>query len=294
MAENPELCRPPSALSQGEADDPVTARSGAGALLSRDISAAGFKKCLILLLLTGLVIRTAFLLEHARTPSFAVPTLDQVYYDTVAKMLLAGDDLHALHGFRPLLYPIFLASCYKVGGASGADLAIVVQHLLGVGTALLVAIIGARLFRHRMSGIIAGALYLLAPVPLYFEGELLIEPAYVFLIFAAIWVHLQAAEKTGWKAALLWLSGGALMVLAAQARANIMVFLAVYPLFALWRLLEPVLSRRGNRDRPPQPSNEPGWLVPALPLAGLAGALLMAIPWGLFNLRQSDHFHLLP
>src|SRR5215470_14728673 len=134
----------------------------------RDISASVFKKGLLWLFLLGLIIRVAFLLEHARTPSFAVPTLDQVYYDTIAKMLLAGEDLHELHGFRPLLYPMFLAFCYKVGGAWGPDLAILLQHLLGVGTGILVALLGARLFKHRLSGLLGGTLYLLAPVPLYF------------------------------------------------------------------------------------------------------------------------------
>ena len=31
-----------------------------------------------------------------------------------------------------------------------------------------------------------------------------------------------------------------------------------------------------------------------LPLCGLLGALLMTIPWGIVNMSQSDHFHLLP
>ena len=32
----------------------------------------------------------------------------------------------------------------------------------------------------------------------------------------------------------------------------------------------------------------------ALPLLGLAGGLAMAVPWGVFNMCQSDHFHLVP
>jgi tetratricopeptide (TPR) repeat protein len=282
--------------------------------LGSDISELVFKKALVLLFIAGLIVRVAFLLEHARTPSFAVPTLDQVYYDTVAKMLLAGEDLHQLHGFRPLLYPMFLAFCYKVGSSWGPDLAIVLQHVCGVATAVLVAVLGARLFKHRLSGLIGGALFLLAPVPLYFEGELLIEPTYIFLIFIALWLHLLAAEKTGWKSAALWCLCGALIVLAAQARANIMVFLAIYPIFALWRALS-----RGERENGPQsvgeaerdgitggrpllsplPGGEGNSIFPratqaTLPLCGMIGALLMAIPWGIVNMSQSDHFHLLP
>src|ERR1700756_3680848 len=80
------------------------------------IFAAFFRKGLVFLVLLGLVVRLGFFVEHAASPSFGVPTLDQTYYDTVARMLLAGEDLHGLHGFRPLLYPLFLAVWYKLGG----------------------------------------------------------------------------------------------------------------------------------------------------------------------------------
>ncbi len=191
-------------------------------------------------------------------------------------MLLNGEDLSLLHGFRPVLYPMFLAIWYKLGGAWGVDLALAVQHLLGVATGLIVALLGARLFRHRLSGVLGGLLYLLAPVPLYFEGELLIESSYTFLICFGLLLHLHAIENRGWKTAALWLIGGALMVLAAQARANILVFLAVYPLFTAWRWW-----------------HERKFSV-ALPLLGLVGGFVMMIPWGFVNMNQSGEFHLLP
>ncbi len=191
-------------------------------------------------------------------------------------MLLNGEDLHLLHGFRPVLYPMFLAVWYKLGGAWGVDLALAVQHLLGVATGLIVALLGARLFRHRLSGVMGGLLYLLAPVPLYFEGELLIESSYTFLICFGLLLHLYATENRGCKRASLWLVGGALMVLVAQARANILVFLAVYPLFTAWRW-------RHERK-----------FSAVLPLLGLVGGFAMMIPWGFVNMNQSGEFHLLP
>lgn len=265
----PEASTPHPALP-----DPAQAKGNS--IFGTDISVAAFNRALILLCLLGLIVRIGFYVEHAHNPSFGVPTLDQVYYDTVARMLLAGEDLHELHGFRPLLYPMFLAVWYQLGGGWGVELALLVQHLLGVATGVLVALLGARLFRHRLCGVLGGALFLLAPVPLYFEGELLIEPSYVFLICAALWLHLRAADLTGWKGALIWAACGAMTVLAAQARANILVFLAAYPVLAVWRAW---------RLRQ--------WAA-ALPLLGLAGGLAMAIPWGLLNLRQSEHFHLVP
>jgi Tfp pilus assembly protein PilF len=296
----------PSTVSSSEID--LGRETGAGLVKSPgapfgvDFGSLAFRKGLLLLFLAGLIIRAGFLIEHARTPSFAVPTLDQVYYDMVARMLLAGQDLHELHGFRPLLYPMFLAACYKLGGTWGPELAIVVQHILGVATGVFVALLGARMFRHRLSGLVGGALFLLAPVPLYFEGELLIEPTYIFLIFAALWLHFEAASKPGWKGAVLWLICGALIVLAAQARANIMVFLAIYPLFFLWRVVRAWLpSSLTPRLQHGASSPESGTATTSglafrslAPLCGLLGALLMAIPWGIVNMRQSDNFHLLP
>jgi 4-amino-4-deoxy-L-arabinose transferase-like glycosyltransferase len=254
----------------------LAAPDDAGFVFGKDISAAKFKDALVLLFLLGLIVRIGYFVEHAHSPFFGVPVLDEKYYDTVAKMLLAGDDLHELHGFRPLLYPMFLAVLYKLGGSAGITLALFVQHLLGVATGLIVVLLAARLFRHRLCGVAAGILFLLAPVPLFFEGELLIESSYIFLICLNLLLLLRAANSNGWRSALLWLLCGALTILTSQARANVLVFLAVYPLFAAWRW----------------------WRVQTtaalLPLLGLAGALAMMIPWGIINMRQSDHFHLMP
>lgn len=266
-----------AALKEKEALVDAMVRPKATAIFRTDISHLNFQRGLALLVLLGLFVRIGFYIEHAHAPSFAVPTLDQKYYDTVARMLLNGEDLRELHGFRPLLYPLFLAGCYKVGGGWGIDLAVFVQHLLGIGTGILVGLLGARLFRNRLCGLFGGLLFLLAPVPLYFEGELLTEPLYTFLICLGLVLAVHASESKGWKGASLWMASGALTILISQARANILVFLAVYALLPLWRL-------RNSRS-----------VTSLLPACGLIGAALMAVPWGCINMNQCDgHFHLLP
>ena len=72
-------------------------------------------------------------------------------------------------------------------------------------------------------------------MPLYFEGELLIEPSYTFFICVGLLLALRAAEARGRQSALFWLISGGLTMLTSQARANILVFMAIYPLFAVWR-----------------------------------------------------------
>jgi Tfp pilus assembly protein PilF len=248
----------------------------AGSAFGKDIPARVFKNYLVYLFVLGLIVRTGFMLEHARSPSFGVLTLDQKYYDTAARMLLAGEDLHQLHGFRPLLYPMFLAVLDKLGGARGVDLAVAVQHLLGVLTGVLAALIGARLFRHRLGGLAGGVLYLLAPVPLYFEGELLIESSYIFLICLLLLLLLHTAGVAGWKGGWLWLLCGALTVLTAQARPNILVFMAVFPLLAGWFWWH-------SRQR-----------AALLPLLGLIGGVAMAVPWGFVNKMQLNQFQIMP
>ncbi len=253
---------------------PVGERTPAGQF--RDISRLQWHRALVALALLGLVTRALFFLEHAANPSFGVPTLDQKYYDLVARMLVNGEDLRELNGFRPLLYPMFLAVFYKLGGGWGVDLALLMQHMLGIMTGLIVAFMGAMLLRNRLAGILGGALYLLAPVPLYFEGELLIESSYTFMICLALLVHLHATRTSGLRAGAWWFSCGALVGLAAQGRANILVFLAVYPLFTAWRCLH---------------SRTPASFTP---LIGLPGALIMMTVWGCINMRQSETFHLMP
>jgi tetratricopeptide (TPR) repeat protein len=255
---------------------PDNANQGAVASFGKDVSTGNFQRCLAGLFLLGLIVRACFLIEHARSPSFAVLTLDQKYYDAAARLLLGGQDLRQLHGMRPLLYPMFLAALYKLGGAHGVELAVVAQHLLGVLTGVLAALLGARLFGHRLCGLAGGVLFLLAPVPLYFEGELLIESSYTFLICLGLLLHLRAAGAAGGKGGRLWLLCGGLAVLTAQARANILVFLAVYPLLAGWRWW---------RARQP---------AALWPLLGLLGGLVMGISWGFVNKMQSGHFQVIP
>jgi tetratricopeptide (TPR) repeat protein len=257
-------------------ENPTQTAASPDSAFGRDISAKVFKKFLVCLFLFGLIVRSCFMVEHARSPSFGVMTLDQKYYDTAARMLLAGEDLHQLRGLRPLLYPMFVAVLYKLGGAHGIDLAISVQHLLGVLTGVLVALLGARLFRHRLSGLAGGMLYLLAPVPLYFEGELLIESSYICLVCLVLLLIVRTAGVAGGKGGLLWLLCGGLTVLTAQARPNIFIFMAVYPLLAVWRWWR---SRQ---------------CAALWPLLALLGGVAMGVPWGFINKMQSDHFQAIP
>ncbi len=193
----------------------------------------------------GFLIRLLYFTEHAGSAFFNVPILDEKYYDALARTLVAHGDAAELNpGFRPLLYPFFLAFWYRLGGEWGYVLAIAVQHLVGIATAVLVAILATRLYRRTSAGELAGGLYLLAGPPLYFEGELLITGLFTFLTVLQLLI-LSRADFAGRRAAAWWLVAGMVTALAAQARPNLLIFLAAYPGVALLRRRTDLRTRAG-------------------------------------------------
>lgn len=222
----------------------------------------------------ALVVRLLYFAQHAASAFFHVAILDEKFYDAVARALAEGGDAAALNpGFRPWLYPLFLSGCYRLGDDWGYVLALVAQHLLGALTAVLVADLAIRLFSRPSAGAIAGALYVLAGPPLFFEGELLITSLFTFLVTAQLWA-LCWSDRSGLGSAAGWLAAGLLSGLAAQARPNALLFLAAYPAAAL-------LWHRGSRGR--------RW---ALAGCALAGALAVVVAFAAWQQGLTGRFQL--
>ncbi len=260
----------------------------------------------------ALIVRFLYFAEHATSPFFHFPILDEKFYDALGRTLADGGDVSRLNpGFRPWLYPFFLAGWFRLAGDWGYVLALCAQHLLGVATAVLVADLAMRLFRRPAAGALAGALYVLAGPPLFFEGELLITGLFTFLVTAQLWIlshspinraDASASWPSGQKAestaraygpapplhgrmrfahlpmarhaATWWFAAGAWTALAAQARPNMLLFLAAYPAAAL-------VVHRGRRAR-------------RLALAGvaLAGAFAVLAGFAVINERLTGRFQL--
>lgn len=190
----------------------------------------------------ALAVRLPHLAEVAASAFYGVPILDEAFYDLAARHLLEGNGLDGASladlnpGFRPLLYPAFLAVAYVLGGDHGLFVALGAQHLLGAATAVLVALFAARLFRRDAPGYVAGALYALAGPPLFYEGRLLITSLYVFLVVALLVVLGQCRPRGGARAP--WILAGVLVGVAVQARPNALVFalaLVAVPAWTAWR-----------------------------------------------------------
>ena len=201
------------------------------------------RRVLLWVALVASSVRLLYLTEHLESAFFGVPILDEAFYDAVARALLAGEAVTGVDpGFRPLLYPAFLALAYAVGGAADAVVAVGFQHLMGVGTAFLAAAIAWRLSRSRAAALIAGLAYGLAGPPLFFEGERLATTLFTFLVAAVLWWILRAEAGRRW---IDWSLAGGVAALAVQVRPNALVFLPLFVLVGLFRALRGSGGARG-------------------------------------------------
>lgn len=163
----------------------------------------------------ALAVRLVAAVQEVRSAFFGLPILDEKYYDGAARTLLGWPGGVVVDGFRPLGYPGFLAAVYRLAGPDGGPAAaILVQHLLGVATGVLVALSARRWARSEGAGLAAGSLWALAGPPLFFEGQLLATTLFTFLMFLQIWV-VTARASVGRRA----LAGG-LTGLLARVRPN--------------------------------------------------------------------------
>ena len=215
----------------------------------------GEARALLWVAAATIAVRLAYLTEHLGSSFFGEPLLDEAFYDAVARALVSGADLADLTdlnpGFRPLLYPLLLAAARKLAGESAPLLTEIVQHLLGVVTALAAAHLAFRLFASRAAAVVAGLLLALAGPPLFFEGELLSETLFTALVALALVATVEALRRPGGMA--WWLGAGGALGAAALVRPNALAALPAFALLAfvareaprgerLRRLVAPVLA----------------------------------------------------
>ena len=177
----------------------------------------------------ALAVRLVAVLQEARSVFFGFPILDELYYEGAARALLGLSGGVALDGFRALGYPAFLALFIGLAGPEGgAVAAILAQHLLGVATAVLVALTARQWGGGDAAGLAAGVLWALAGPPVFFEGQLLAETLFTFLMVLQVWL-VTGGEGMARRA----LAGGVTGLLA-RVRPNGLLLAGAYALAPLW------------------------------------------------------------
>jgi len=177
------------------------------------------------------VVRLLYLAAHARSSFFTVPILDARFFDGFARALAERSEVAGFAtGFRGALYPLLLALPYRWAGDAGIVVAQLAQHAAGVATAVAVAALAGRLFATDRAALAAGLLYALAPVPLFFEGELLAESLFLALVAALLVALERGATDSATAAPAAWFAlAGAVLAAAAQLRPTAWILLAALP-----------------------------------------------------------------
>jgi tetratricopeptide (TPR) repeat protein len=170
----------------------------------------------------ALLVRIAYLLSIRGTPLTGALLIDSDTYDRFARMILTGsfggENVYAVN----VLYPWFVALCYRLFGPALFS-ALAVQVALDALTCTLAAWIGARAFG-RAAGIACGVLLALCG-PLVFYAGALLTPTLVAFLGAVTLASL--ALWTGDKHAHWAALAGVALGLATLARGNNALFLVL-------------------------------------------------------------------
>jgi 4-amino-4-deoxy-L-arabinose transferase-like glycosyltransferase len=229
-----------------------------------------FWQALLAIAAVGAVIRVLYTLLEAPWPPQGLD--DQFYFSALPRLLADGDGfvnpfLFVLRGGlvlptaeHPPLHSVVLAGLAELGGTS-ADVQRLTGTVFGVGTILLLGVLGRRLADERV-GLIAASLGAVYPVLVATDGALMSESLYVLLIGLSLLLALrQAAAPTVRGGAAL----GAVVALAALTRSEGLLLLVLF--------LVPMLRSPAGRRAA---------------IAALAAAMLVLAPWTVRNWSAFD------
>ena len=171
----------------------------------------------------GLLVRIVFTFQVKELAFYYHPVLDSGFFHQWAKFKAEAAWADPVLPFRESGYAFFLALLYRVFGDSFTA-ARTVQAVMGGLTALLVYRIGSTLFS-RPAGAIAGILFSLAGLAIFFTGELNGITLTVFLIVLSSYLLLRAGKDRTYLNCTL---SGFLLGLAFLSRFTVIVAVPAY------------------------------------------------------------------
>lgn len=216
----------------------------------------GAQRALVVLLVLGVVLR--ILIEVAWQPAFLGWPDGQVYLQSAI-----GNPFD--FALRPGGYPLFVAGLNLIHPS--INLIVLVNHLMGLGTAVLLYLSVVRAGAPRVVGLVPLGVLALGGDGIFLEQAPLSEPLFIFLIAVGLYAAVRTIGGGRWWWALL--AG-----LAISASATVReVGLALLPVFGLWLLLA---AGEGWRRR--------GWRRKLLCVA--VGAVAAGAVIGVYNVAE--------
>jgi 4-amino-4-deoxy-L-arabinose transferase-like glycosyltransferase len=221
------------------------------------------RRALLIAFGVGLAIRVAIL---ANTGGLATKIVDEQQYSQIARSLVAGDGFAwgpaRPTSIRPPLYPGLLAGVWAIS-PDNLQAVRVIQILLSLATAMMVYLLGSRVYGPRAAAWAAAACWLY-PSFIFFNFLILTETLFTFLLVAFILLTVMLLQNPGvWIA----LASGLALGLAALTRS------VLWPLPLILCPLLAVLIRAPLAHRV------------AMPCLVLAGYAFVVAPWAIRNTR---------
>ena len=147
-------------------------------------------------------------------------------YPDTSFYVAAANEGSAEDPFRPAGYAVFLRAAHELG-ITGT---VLLQHLLGLATALLLFLIVRRLGGSQWVALVPAAAVALCGSQVMIEHALLSEPVFTFLVAAALYACVRTLDDgIGWAVA-----AGLLVGVAVPIR---LVAVGLIPVVVLWLLL---------------------------------------------------------
>lgn len=194
---------------------------------------------------------------------------DSLSFLASAKNIALRGDFAQHRMYNTPVYPMFLAAFLKLLPQAPLTgwLIILAQHLLGIGSTILLWLGGRRLFG-RGAALAGALLFTLNPVVLYYEHVIHTETLFLFLL---CWLFLRIvrapASPGAWQAAGLGLLCGLLTLTRPVAKALVLTLL-------LWLVL---------KLRKPRPALARGLVL-------LLAFAAVVLPWMAFNYSRFGYF----
>jgi 4-amino-4-deoxy-L-arabinose transferase-like glycosyltransferase len=190
---------------------------------------------LLAVLVLGLGLRIANLVDISDSPFFTRPVIDGQVYDNWAMAIVKGK-APAQPFYQDPLYPYFLALVYSVFGHSYWAV-YALQLALAMALLLLIYDTARRLFDWR-AGLMAAAMAALYKPFIFYESQIEKTALAVFLTALFLWLFVKASSRKPQAPSrrmdigyLLWpLASGIVLGLAALTRANTLLFAPLLPL----------------------------------------------------------------
>ncbi len=176
-------------------------------------------------------------------------------------------------GLRPPGYPLFILA--TSWGGSLLDGTVLAQHLLGVGTTVLVYLILARITQSRINGLLGALAYSLMPDVLFMEVTIYSETFAMLLVTSCSFLITGSGSES--RPLMRWTVCGMIVAVATWTRPITLVLIPVVTMAVL--ASEPWRCRggRGFLGRLPTPTDAAARLLVVflLPVVLLTGGLVM-------------------